>query len=315
MQRIPFGRLRLGLTPCRSVERFVRQAWPDVPGPVDLRVRLDEDDARLRIHVEGPPPPLLKGTARAAAWYSWPSGLRRELAWETRGTTLVLSAGPQEVARLWRRTLHLDRRHFSPEAALDTAFAMVMAAQPDRIFLHGALLDAGAETVALTGVSGAGKTTLGSDLAAAGWRLGSDEIFGVDPDARDAWPAPRAPIARVGGRLPFTEAPPGERKRVTRPVQPWTAPRPLGAVLVLEAFGPEARVRPLGAPSAALFAALLDSVPIAASWGLEPARHALRVARLSRLFAGVRLGALTVGPRADTVAVVRRWMSGTGARD
>lgn len=310
MQRIPVGRVRLGLTPCPEIAAFTRTAWPSVPGPVDVRVRLRESPTRFSVHMTGPALPIIRHTARAAAWFGWPSATRSGLAWEDRGGHAVLRHDNRTVARLWARTLHLDRRHFAAEAALDTGLALAMASQPERIFLHSALLDSEQGAVGLTGVSAAGKTTLSTDLAASGWRPGTDELFGLDPDAGDAWPVPRAPIERVSGRLPFTEAPAFEPRRVTTPLVAWPAPRPMHALLVLERFGDRASIRPLDAPTPTLFQALLDSVSVASSWGLEPARHGLRIARLLAAFQRIRLGALTVGPREETAQVVRQWIAG-----
>jgi hypothetical protein len=67
----------------------------------------------------------------------------------------------------------------------------VVPATPHLLTLHAAALQRGGRTWLLTGLSGAGKTTLSLALAQAGWGFGSDEIVLLGPDkALRALPLP-----------------------------------------------------------------------------------------------------------------------------
>lgn len=305
MVRLGIGRVRLALQPSAGVAAWVERAWGAEAGEAELEVRSEERPDHHALRVRGAPVAIFRNTARGLALYSRPFAERGGLRW-VEGRPERLRAGDRSLARLWTRSLHLDREAYPAESTLDFAVALAMAMQPERPFLHGALVDTPAGALGLVGVSGAGKTTLAADLVAAGWTAGSDEAFGFDPQALDAWPIPRAPVHRTSGRLPFSPPDGDLRRELGQPTR-WAAPRPLRGLLLLASFGPEAAILPLDTRDPALWTAMLDSVPIAASWGPSPARHALRAARLAAAFAQLRLGALRLGPREASVAAVRAW--------
>lgn len=69
---------------------------------------------------------------------------------------------------------------------------------PHLTMLHAALLGRGRSGVLITGLSGAGKTTLSATLAAAGWRYGGDERVLLSADAATVIPLPTAPCVKPG---------------------------------------------------------------------------------------------------------------------
>jgi hypothetical protein len=75
---------------------------------------------------------------------------------------------------------------------------------PHLTMLHAALLGRGGSGVLITGVSGAGKTTLSATLAASGWRYGGDERVLLSTDAATIIPLPTSPCVKPGALASLT---------------------------------------------------------------------------------------------------------------
>jgi hypothetical protein len=106
------------------------------------------------------------------------------------GTFLL--AGPNRV---------LAETHPGLDAALAVELLLVDLAirrTPHLAALHAALLGHGSAGLLITGVSGAGKTTLSATLAASGWRYGGDERVLLSADATTVIPLPTAPCVKTG---------------------------------------------------------------------------------------------------------------------
>lgn len=240
--------------------------------------------------------------ARAVATYHLLPADRPALRWRRAGERSIGRRGGQLHAQVSPTDATFTRARYPGEALIDAATATAMALQPQLLFLHGAVLHRDGRAIVVSGLSGAGKTTTALALADAGWALGGDEVFGFDPDAVTADPVPRAVLARTGGHLPFSaDARSSPRRLVVLP-SALVAPLPLTHVLLLRSFGAEPAVRvvePVADP------ALLDSVPVAASWGTDKVRQAFRVARLlaglrKLVVADVQLGTPQATARAIT---------------
>lgn len=285
---------------------WVTTLYPGPVAPGGDEAWLDRVDARWTLRLRGPHPRALANAVDGVGRYHRPPELRAGLRWRrTRlgagdlldGDVVHAHASP---SRAW-----LDALRYPPEAVLDAAVAAAMLGQPRLQFLHGAVAARGPTTVVLTGVSGAGKSTLADDLHAAGWDVGGDETFALDPDAGTVVPVARPILTRTTGALPFS-APGHDTRRVSRRPAPWPSPRRLTHLVVLRTFGTTPRLEP-GPPAALVAAALLDSAPIAASWGQDPARHALRFSRLFRALGAVTVAALDLGPRTANVEALSAW--------
>ena len=88
------------------------------------------------------------------------------------------------------------------------------------------------------------------------------------------------------------------------------APIPLTHVLVLRSFGAEPALR-LVDPSAD--PALLDSVPVAASWGTDKVRHLFRAARLVAGLRKLIVAEVQLGTPEATARAITTFTSGSAA--
>lgn len=128
----------------------------------------------------------------------------------------------------------------------------------DGFLAHGALMLHGGRSVMLSGVSGAGKTTLALALAALGWSYGGDDIVRVWPDG-SVQGLPFAAAVKAGAAPLLARAWPqldaqrewvrGDGKTVrylTPPNLAAGSPRPLSVLVrVTRRDGAVARLRPL----------------------------------------------------------------------
>ncbi len=114
-------------------------------------------------------------------------------------------------------------RNFNPLAALLLPYHRMIA-------LHGFVVDLPAGRVAITGETGAGKTTLGRELVARGGVLVADDLVALDQEGR-AHPGP--PFVRVRDQVEGRTLDAGGKFRV--PVEPVPiAARPLDLVVALD---------------------------------------------------------------------------------
>ena len=152
------------------------------------------------------------------------------------------------------------------------------------LLLHAAVAATDAGAILLPGGSGSGKSTLAAGLAAAGFRLGSDEVAVIDPLSLDVLPFVRGICVKEGSRAPLASAYPAlltdaphhrfggeEVWYLCPPPEVWLpAPTPIRSVVIPRyAAGAETRLEPLSR-SAALQILLQQSfsVPKHGSFGI-----------------------------------------------
>jgi hypothetical protein len=152
------------------------------------------------------------------------------------------------------------------------------------LLLHAAVLARDDQAILLPGGSGSGKSTLAAGLAAAGFRLGSDEVAVLDPLTLDVLPFARGICVKEGSRAPLAQAYPSlltdaphyrfggeEVWYLCPPPEIWLpAPTPVRSIVVPRyAKDTETRLEPLSR-SAALQIMLQQSfsVPKHGSFGI-----------------------------------------------
>jgi len=114
--------------------------------------------------------------------------------------TAVVSIDSRPVGAGRRYRVHADGARIGwtddPDRAVRYALGAVnqLAAlhTPDRLVLHAGAVERDGRVVALTGISGQGKTTLTAALVQAGFGYVTDELVAIDPSTRFVDPFPKA---------------------------------------------------------------------------------------------------------------------------
>jgi hypothetical protein len=133
------------------------------------------------------------------------------------------------------------------------------------LLLHAAVVARDDHAILLPGGSGSGKSTLAAGLAAAGFRLGSDEVAVLDPLTLDVLPFVRGICVKEGSRTPLAGAYPSlltdaphhrfggeEVWYLCPPPETWLpAPTPVRSIVIPRyAHDSETKLEPLSRSSA-----------------------------------------------------------------
>lgn len=258
---------------------------------------------------------LLRPTQAVPPFRVWDSPLA---GWRLAGG----SAGPVLAACDAHVLLH--PKLIPPEFLVEYLVGITLGAQHWTLPIHGASLQVGQAGVVLVGASHAGKTTTALHLAARGHTLLGDEIALIRLASGEIVPFRRAVNIRPGphGRaLAAALGLAGDAEdssstphwagsyRITElfPDRP-AGPTPLRAVFFLSGFADR--------PSLDRFELALDhddvigwiTTPEIAycSWGVAPARRALRLMALRQMLSGIPCWLLKAGSPRDTVELIER---------
>ncbi|ADV67621.1 hypothetical protein [Deinococcus maricopensis] len=138
--------------------------------------------ARHTLHVRPPLPRAAHGAARTITTAQGPLPLIADGAhWALAGSTLAFQVDAHTS------TLHLPD-HPSAQETLAAHLAFTEAHRASGLLpLHAAILTRGAHTVALTGESGAGKSTAALRLLTSGWQLIAEDAAWLDPATRQTY--------------------------------------------------------------------------------------------------------------------------------
>jgi hypothetical protein len=179
------------------------------------------------------------------------------------------------------------------------------------LLLHAAVLAKDDQAIVFPGGSGSGKSTLAAGLAAAGFRLGSDEVAVVDPLTLDVLPFVRGICVKEGSRAPLASAYPSiltdaphhrfggeEVWYLCPPPEIWLpAPTPVRSIVVPRyEQGTETRLEPLSR-SAALQILLQQSFSV-------PKHGSFGIGTLTDLLQDVECYRLTFSSLDDATALV-----------
>jgi hypothetical protein len=230
----------------------------------------------------------------------------------------------------------LEAREVPPAFVVEYLVGVALAMQRGLLAFHGATLRVGNAGLVLTGGTRAGKTTTALHVAARGHALLGDEIALIRIGTGDILPLRRTANLRPGpyGRelaaaLGFSR----DRNAPEKGPSPgvgldgdWTGPRriselfperparpaPLRAVFFLRGFDSRPSLEPfrLTVDRSDIFDWLTTGEITQLSWGLEPAKRALRLLLLQETLARVPCWLLTVGTPHETTEVIERTMEG-----
>ena len=229
----------------------------------------------------------------------------------------------------------LEPRQVPPAFLVEYLVGIALATQREVLPIHGASLRVGNAGLVLAGGTHAGKTTTALHVAARGHVLLGDEIALIRVGTNELLPLRRTANLRPGpygrelaaalGFIPDGDARDGSAPDVSAGAK-WTGPRrisemfpgrpagsaPLRAVFFLSGFDSRPSLEPfrLTLDRGDIFDWLTTGETTQLSWGLEPARRALRLLRLQEMLAGVPCWLLTVGPPRETTDVIERTMEG-----
>jgi len=220
----------------------------------------------------------------------------------------------------------LLRRTLVPvEFLVEYLVGIALASQPWMLPIHGASLRIGTAGAVVVGASRAGKTTTALYLAARGHMLLGEEIALVELTTRELVPFRRAVNVRPGrygqeltamldlpdpvedasarwwdGRHRISDLFPG----------PPAARAPLRAVFFLAGFADHAAIEPFQVTldQRDVFSWITTPEIAYCSWGLDPARRALRLMVLKNVLSQVPCWLLTAGPPRETVELIERTM-------
>lgn len=174
-----------------------------------------------------------------------------------------------------------------------------LRAQPGIVALHAASVELDGEMLLFLGPKARGKTTTALALAAHGLPLGSDELTAIDAATGTVYPIPRALSIRPGPRsaaLRLDEVdvreerwPDGGLRLRVRASElfPLAGPRPLRAIVFLDAFGKRPALRALRSSAGLLRelgphpASLAHLAPVRRTFALASVLARGRVLRLT----------------------------------
>ncbi|MGH7789273.1 MAG: hypothetical protein ACRERC_20555 [Candidatus Binatia bacterium] len=297
----------------------------DVPGVrLTMQRSFDPQMIVLTFQEGAPPDPagvaynLLRPTHAVPPFRVWDAPLP---AWRLAGGT----TGPVLAACGARVLMH--PKLVPQEFLVEYLVGITLGTQPSMLPIHGASLRIGEAGAVLVGASRAGKTTTSLHLAARGHALLGDEIALIRIATGEIVPFRRAVNLRPG---PYREdlarelgLPPADQSesaaaeadsvphRITElfPRQP-AHPAPLRAVFFLAGFADRASVEPfqLTLGHEDIFAWITTPEIAYCSWGMAPARRALRLLALKQTLSRIPCWLVKVGPPRDTVQVIERTM-------
>jgi hypothetical protein len=229
----------------------------------------------------------------------------------------------------------IDPRLVPPAFLVEYLVGIALATQREVLPIHGASLRIGNAGLVLAGGTHAGKTTTALHVAARGHVLLGDEIALLRIGSHEILPLRRTANLRPGpyGRELATALGFSCDRNAREGPSPgvgldgdWTGPRriselfperparpaPLRAVFFLRGFDSRPSLEPfrLTVDRDDIFDWLTTGETTQLSWGLEPARRALRLLLLQETLARVPCWLLTVGPPRETTEVIERTMEG-----
>lgn len=221
-------------------------------------------------------------------------------------------------------TVLMHRKLIPAEFLVEYLVGITLAAQPGMLPIHGASLCIGGAGVVLVGATHAGKTTTALHLAARGHTLLGDEVAAIRLASREIVPFRRAVNVRPGphgrvladalgltdsrgdGTTPDVWA---TRHRIAAlfPAQR-PQPVPLRIVCFLGGFADAPAIEPfrLSLDREDVLGWITTPEIAYCSWGLDPARRALRLMVLKEALSRVPCWLITVGPPRDTVELIER---------
>jgi hypothetical protein len=218
----------------------------------------------------------------------------------------------------------IDPKQVPAEFFVDYLIGITLAAQRDMLPIHGASVLVGHAGVVLAGASHAGKTTTALHLAARGHPLLGDEVALLRGASNEIVPFRRAANLRPGPYGAHTAAVLGFQRDGASDGGQWTGlrrisevfpgiparPAPLRAMFFLGGFARRASLEPfrLTVDRGDVFEWLTMSEIAQPSWGLEPARRALRLFALREALARVPCWLLKLGPPQETTDIIERTM-------
>ena len=208
-----------------------------------------------------------------------------------------------------------------PEFLVEYLVGIALGAQPWVLPIHGASLGIGGMGAALVGASRAGKTTTSLHLAARGHTLLGDEIALIRLTTGAIVPFRRTVNVRPGpiGRelapvLGMAGSDDGSSPRPHRitdlfPGRP-PEPVPLRAVFFLAGFADSSSVEPfqLTLEHTNVFDWITTPEIAYCSWGVAPARRALRLMVLKQTLSRIPCWLLKVGPPSETAELIESTM-------
>ncbi len=231
------------------------------------------------------------------------------------------ATGPVLAARGAQVLLH--PKLVPPEFLVEFLVGITLGAQPGTLPIHGASLQVGAAGIILVGASHAGKTTTSLHLAARGHTLLGDEIALIRQATGEVVPFRRAVNIRPGpygedlaGELGLSAADVAADADITprriADLFPRQRPRPvpLRAAFFLAGFADRPSIEPfqLTFDQAEVFDWITTPEIAYCSWGVAPARRAVRLVVLKRTLARIPCWQVKVGPPRDTAALIEHTM-------
>jgi len=240
------------------------------------------------------------------------------------GWRLVGGAVTPVVAASGNRVL-IDSRRVPDDFLVEYLVSATLEAQPELLVLHAAALQVRNAGILLAGPSRAGKTTTSAHLAARGHGLLGDEMTVIRMSNAEVLPLRRSVSLRAGPRAPElsallarhavreTQVAGGK----TEPIRidklfPGSQARPvrLSGAFFLNGFAAAPAATPfrLSLKDANVFDYLAANDIALVSWGLTPARRALRLLALKHMLTQLPCWRLTVGQPAETAELIERTM-------
>jgi len=238
------------------------------------------------------------------------------------GWRLVGAVAPV-VAASANRVL-IDSQRVPDDFLVEYLVSATLEAQPELLVVHAAALQVRNAGMLLAGPSRAGKTTTSAHLAARGHVLLGDEMAVIRMSNAEVLPLRRSVSLRAGPRAPelsallarhaVRETPISGGKtepiRIDRLFPGSARPVRLGGAFFLSGFAaaPAAAPFKLSLKDANVFDYLAANDIALVSWGLTPARRALRLLALKHMLTRLPCWRLTVGQPAETAELIERTM-------
>jgi len=216
-----------------------------------------------------------------------------------------------------------------PEFVLDYIVGVVLAAQPDILFLHAASVGVAGSGALILAPSFGGKSTIALSLASRGHAFLGDDIGAVRLETREVLPFPKSAGLREGPLASALRERVQASRHVRAPARDGVfrtvvrvsdlfprsgrGPLPLRFGFLLDGITGTARITPFR-PGPAELQRLRSMIVLDAEsrWGLSPGRDLMQLLTVMNLLSELRCYLLEVGSIEETADLIERTIA-TGA--